>query len=432
VKCEEIVSIVDGTHKAKHKLKRKYYALETPDGSRLLLFDKHNDDVVAYCSEKALISDIIDYSRNTKGAGGLTFYEVKQISQYVIASMQTLEEKPQLLKFSDDPGLCFHKIPFKSDDGDEDKCPLFMELMNRTTNSQALRAFIGSLFLPDSDRSQYVWLWGAGMNGKGCLLRLLQKILNGCFASEIVPGRGNRFWTAGLLGKRLVCFPDCDEPEFPSSGFFKMLTGGDYVRCENKGQAPFSALLDAKYMFLSNDQPILEDSKADMRRAIFCELGPIIGNVDPRYEEKLWQEAPHIVANCVIQYAQNVRSRHIQVEQNSFEHVTAVNSDTMQSIFDQHFEFCYREGVPPKQQPYITGSEMQTVLTKGALLKNKTERSRFLAYLRAKYNVQSQVFRGKNNDLIRGYLGLKPRWFLLGERRSKDSNIIDLPGKSGS
>lgn len=421
--CREIIAIVDGTDKDRRTLLRKYHLLENDDGSTLLLFEQENE-MVKFCSDRALIRDVREYCNVVRKPR----YPTVPHTQKIIASdiqngMRILPERPALLRFIDEPGLCFHRIPFRP--GDEEKCPLFLEMMHNTTNAEALKSFIGSLFMAASDRSQYVWIWGEGMNGKGALLRMLQRILNGCFASETTPTPGNRFWTAGLLAKRLVAFPDCDNPEFPSSGFFKMLTGGDYVRIERKGQEPFSSQLDAKFIFMSNRQPILEANKADMRRAIFCEMGPIKEYID-RFEDKLWDEAPHIVAHCIIKYAETVHNGIIMVDNKSFDEVTTVTADTMQSIFEQHFSYCYDPKAAAKYQPYVTGPEMQTILANGASLKKKAERSAFLAFLGTKYNVRNQTFRVAGEKVIRGYLGVKAKWYDLDRRRESSNDIIPL------
>jgi len=424
-KCEDIVTIVCG--KSKIKLARQYYILENPDGSRQLLYDLAANDVVSYVKDQALVTDILSMAANVKQFTGLNYSQAVMASNHIKSRLVPLKNKPNLLRFKSEKGLCFHRIPF-DETWDDEKCPLFLELMSRTTNSLALRCFIGSIFSPISDKSQWCWLYGNGLNGKGSLVRLLQKILNGCYASEEVPNKGNRFWTSGLLGKRLVAFSDCDSIEFPSSGFFRSLTGEDFIRIEEKGKTPFSAMLDAKFIFLSNDKPMLDNNKADTRRAIFCEIGPIDSRTS-NYEKLLWEEAPYIVGHCLVAYAEHVYAAGvglIPTAPGSTDDVTSVKWDSLQSIFDDHFIYCYDPNVAPKYQPYVTGPELQSVLTKCAMIKNMAERSRFLSFLEQRYSLKSQVFKGPNSRTIRGYVGIKARNITFTRDGQNINNIMKL------
>lgn len=204
------------------------------------------------------------------------------------------------------PGYCWHRLPFDLADG---PTPLFGELMGRASNSDALMAWIGSLFIEQSERQQYVWLYGEGENGKGALARFLGKCLENTTAEEDVPiankrDKPSQFWTDALVGKRLVVFDDCEAYYFPSSAFFKKLTGGNAVRREIKNGAVVYVNLQCKFLFTSNDKPELSGSRADRRRAIFCAFADIPDEAKvPRYEQRLWEdEAAHFLYKCVAMY----------------------------------------------------------------------------------------------------------------------------------
>ncbi len=181
---------------------------------------------------------------------------------------------------------------------------MFNELLGRVTNHHALKCFIGSLLNENSDMQQYVWLHGKGENGKGALSRFLHKVFGEAYSSQIPPLSGDKFWTSMILGKRLVVFPDCNNQGFVTSGLFKSLTGGDPVRCEQKQQPAFTRIMTAKYLFLSNERPNLSSEKADQRRIIYCEVGQITVDADPKYEAKLWLEGGAFLASCMVAYAE--------------------------------------------------------------------------------------------------------------------------------
>jgi len=431
-RCESIVSIVNSSSKSKIVFPRIYHVEEDEDGSRLLLFEKNNDEVVRYASKQALVSDILSLQENAKGFD-FTHSQAKDVANYVVARKSPLKEKPEMLKFKSETGLCFNRVPFDPD-FDDTKCQLFLEMLSRTSNGHALAAFVGSLLVPHSDKEQYIWLYGDGMNGKGTLIRFLMKVLGNCYASEEVPEKGQRFWTHGLLGKRLVAFTDCKSTEFQSEGRFRALTGNDAIRIEAKNGGVYNKTLDAKFMFLSNEMPILEDNKADLRRAIFCEIGPI-KEVTKGYEEMLWQEAPYIIGHCITAYSKYSPGK-IPVDETSFDDVMAVDADSMQAIFDRNFYFVDGQqndhamkftGSELRQKnektmKFLTGSELQHVLIYGAMMKRKTERSKFLSFLRKKYSCKSKTFRWKN-QVLRGYIGLASKQFVF-DRTGNNFNKV--------
>ena len=424
---QEILSIVQEKHPGKHKLRNKYHVMATTDCERLLLLEIDDTKTVKFVSLNALISDILFYCNEVRrGKYVLLENQAKAIAKTVLLMIEPLEKKPSIIELNEGNDLCFHRVPFHLDL--TSSTPLFDEMMSRTSNSMALRCFIGSLLCPTSDRSQYLWLYGSGGNGKGCLLRLLRKIFNGALGSEHEPSKGDRFWTSGLLDKRLVVFPECDDATFPASGLFKTLTGGDPVRIEKKNQAVFTADLDCKFMFLSNERPVLNDSAADRRRAIFCEIGSpktMVGN----FEKMLWLEAPAIIGKCWFQFCEHmvaVGDHTIRVDGGSLDQVTTIIQDTMQAIFDRYFLYTMNTEIPKKGQDYVTGPEMQEALLTSRMYNNKAARNRFLGWLRDRYAIENTTFRNAKNEVIRGYLGIKIRHATPMRHEQKSSNNLFL------
>lgn len=198
----------------------------------------------------------------------------------------------------DSSKYCWHKLPFNVTDGE---CPVFHELVGRTSSDELIKAFIGSLFFKDSDRRQYLWVYGSGRNGKSRLARLMKRILGPAYKTENVPDRSSqRFWTTGIVNKRLVVFDDCNNYGFPGGGFFKGLTGSDDVRIERKGQDSYDTELVCRFLFLSNEAPSIKFNTAEMTRAMYVEIQPVKGRILPtkQYDDMLWQEAPAIIAEC--------------------------------------------------------------------------------------------------------------------------------------
>ena len=406
----EVLTVMEGKFNGA-LLKNKYHVVSVGDGERILLIERA-DKTVKVVKEKLLRSDILEYCRTIPSEGyKLLSDQARSVANTAIFQLPPLAEKPPMLGLKENSDeLCFHRVPFLLDDTMD--TPLFDEMMNRTKNNLALRLFIGSLFVPGSDKSQYVWLYGAGKNGKGSLTRLLERCLGRCYATESIPDKRNRFWTHGLVEKRLVVFSEGESNDagFPSSGFFKSLTGGDSVRIEEKGGSVYTAPLDCKFIFLNNNLPILENSMADTRRAIFCEMGPIKDTEMPDYEKRLWNEAPGIIGKCFLEYMIHSTAednQYIPVDPLTLEAVTQVMDDTMQGVFDEIFVYTYDKNKADKFQHYVTGPELQTYLKKLARLTNVTDRSKFVTWIGHRYGVFNKTFRTSDDKVIRGYVGIK-------------------------
>ena len=425
----EVITAMEGDFNGA-LLKNKYHIVSVGDGERILLTEKEGR-TVKVVKEKLLRSDVLNYCRGINEDGyKLLSDQARSVANTAIFQLQPLAEKPPMLGLQENADqLCFHRVPFLLDDSQD--TPLFDEMMNRTKNNRALRLFIGSLFVPGSDKSQYVWLFGAGKNGKGSLTRLLERCLGRCYATESIPDKRNRFWTHGLVEKRLVVFSEGESSDagFPSSGFFKSLTGGDSVRIEEKGGAVYTAPLDCKFIFLNNNMPILENNMADTRRAIFCEMGPIKDTEMHDYEVKLWAEAPGIIGKCFMEYMAHsvgADNPYIPIDPNTLTAVTQITDDTMQGIFDELFLLTYDDSKQDRNQDYVTGPEMQNLLKRVGKLGKVTDRSKFVTWLKDNHCIINKPFRDADQNLLRGFVGIKAYGNTFARNTKKSNGPIGL------
>ena len=246
--------------------------------------------------------------------------------------------KPLLQKST--KGLTWNRLSFDIEDG---PTPVFDEIMSRCSNAEAFMAWFGSLLVPDSDTEQYVWCFGEGMNGKSRIFNLFSKILGSGYAPEQPPrGDGSRFWSSGVVGKRLVVFNDCDDIKFPASGFFKNLSGGEPIRVEIKGGASYKTTLNAKFAFVSNLDPLISGSQADRRRAIYVKMEAIKGPVIPtkRYDAMLEEEAPRILKKCLDTYKRLCpRGGKIPTDTKGLEDVISSAEEPIEAFCEEHLVF---------------------------------------------------------------------------------------------
>lgn len=333
----------------------RFHIIEPSRGTRLIV-QEEDDEIVKYVSDKAVTQTILQYVHNlylirTKENIGFEQKHAAECMKFW-RDFVTPISIPKMVSWPGEEGYTMRRLPWPMEFG---PTPLFDEMFNRTSNSYALMCFIGSLFDPLADRQQYVWLYGQGQNGKGALSRFLRKALGNSYSAQTVPGQGDRFWTSGLLGARLVVFPDCNNSSFAASGLFKNLTGDDPVRIEQKGQMPFTTELSAKYMYLSNNRPDLSSEIADIRRCIFCDM-QAISAYDPYYEANLWEEGGSFLGKCIAAYDNAYGKTHSQIgtdEDSGLSDWVSTLEEEFESVFSRNFELSREELAPIRFQEQL-------------------------------------------------------------------------------
>ncbi len=259
-----------------------------------------------------------------------------ECAKYWLAEDRSIAPPAPFL-FKSQKGLCYHKIPF---DPTPMPTPLFDEMQSRMDWPEAAAAFCGSLFDPDADRQQYLYLYGQGGDGKGTLARLLSRLLGASATSlSSPPQRGNKHWACDYVNRRLVVFSDLTDARALRSAELRSVTGGDAVTVDPKRQASYSATLTCKLLFCSNELPELSATAADARRIIFVEMTPPKERMDG-YEQALWDEAPGIVHKWIAAYelrrlgaAGEIRLK--PVERSKIEKWSGRGDDVFQAWFDE-------------------------------------------------------------------------------------------------
>lgn len=283
---------------------RRFVTVEPEPGKRQVL-EVGNANVVTLVNESTVAFAVMDFIHNgdLRGSRVWSAWVEKTAKDFVRfwLSITSPIEMPKPWAWLSDPEPAFCRLPW--DCGETGPTPNWDEILGRTTNAKAFKAWIGSLFVRESDRQQYLWLTGAGRNSKGTVIKFLRSVLGPAFCSTSVPGRGREhFWTYELIGKRLVAFADTNDAGWPASGPFKSLSGDDPIRVEIKGGQAFTVDLECKFLFASQHKPTLSSETADTRRVILCEMGPISGSPDPRYAEKLYAEGGAFLTSCIETY----------------------------------------------------------------------------------------------------------------------------------
>lgn len=291
----------------RHKMRggpTKYMVVRFQDGQGRL-YIVSDDLVLTPCHEDKLKYDLQKMSRDHK----LNSYRLmpKQINDVATFYMRTTPrcinyKDVKAWTFADETAYTFHKTNWSPSPG---PTPLWDELMSRVIGSESLMAFIGSLNDEKSYRQQYIWQYGSGSNGKGCVMRAVTRMMGTAHVSKNIPAKDKnyRFFRSNLENVRLVTVPDTNNPCFPRSGFFKEMTGDDAVELEKKYQDSITVYLKCKFMFNSNKMLDIGTQEADRRRALPVKYLPVPpGAWVEDYESKLWKEMPHFIYNCIEEY----------------------------------------------------------------------------------------------------------------------------------
>jgi hypothetical protein len=311
-----------------------------------------------------------------------------------LAMAKPVQTKFLTLGWKSETRISLHKMdfdPFPVPDP-ESACPLFCELMGRTTNNVTLMAWIGSLFDPQSQRQQYAWIYGAGENGKSALARVLLAALGPVGASEKPPTQDAKHWTCGLSNKRLVVFPDCNNVSFVTSGDFKQLTGEDPVRMEPKGKPVHYEDIDAKFLIISNDRPRISSSKADMRRILFFSIADIPPESRfENYEHRLAIEMPAIMSLCWETYQLvsrgDPRHRFMLSDKSEVQALVADTEHEMEAfVAGKLCVLSYDESHPKNKRNFVAASVMLDLMNDCGF-KTRYERQKLREYMQQAHGI---------------------------------------------
>lgn len=339
--------------------------------------------------QEELESLFMNYLR-TKLAGNSDFQfkpaEVKECIDYWRMASTPLAS-PRLVRFHTDPGTCWHRLPFNMSN---EPTPTFDELFSRMTNSRAIKAWIGSLFIPESYDQQYVWIYGKGNDGKSPLLEFLARVygIEGALVQSEAPGK-DKHWAEVYLGKRLVYFPDFKDFSSLDNGPLKQLTGGDRIFVRPMFHPGFMTKLSCKLIFSSNHMPPSDLPDSTLRRLMFAEMRGT-KNFASNYAHRLWSEGGAFLRSCIEVYGEMCpRHQKIEMSAESIEQLHAWGAhedDEYQLWFDDFFE--------AKSGAYLNPNDLTKTIT--ARFKDHKSKQKAYSWLHQKGFRRKQKRDGDN------------------------------------
>jgi putative DNA primase/helicase len=168
--------------------------------------------------------------------------------------------------------LSVNQLPVSYDRTGE--CPKIMKFLSEVAFPEdiaALQQMVGYTLWKGYPAHIAIMLIGDGSNGKSTFINLIKALLgtdniSSCSLQELVM---NRFAQADLYGKSANLYADLSDQALKMTGPFKMVTGNDPIRGEQKFRNAFVFVNYAKLIFSANKVPeVYEDSLAFFRRWI--------------------------------------------------------------------------------------------------------------------------------------------------------------------
>ena len=160
---------------------------------------------------------------------------------------------------------------------------------------------------PGNPRQKGIMLTGSGRNGKGTLMRLVEKVVGSEFTSAVPLAQlSARFDAATLYGKALNMVGDIDGEHIAHTGAFKSMTGDDLVFMDVKHGRSFQARVWAVPVFSANQIPSSADTTFGyLRRWEVIQFPNQFDGKDVTLEDRLAAELPGIVALLLNRLAEN-------------------------------------------------------------------------------------------------------------------------------
>lgn len=181
-------------------------------------------------------------------------------------------ETKELQDFS--PDFFFTGAPLPFEYNAEADCPTIKKFLGEILKEQdvlIVQEMAGYCFLRDMPFHKAFMMIGAGRNGKSTLINLLVT----AFGTDNVSKLGLQqiskggFVLAHLKDKMLNVYPDLPAYALGDTGYFKVLTGGDWITVDRKFKDPTSFINYAKMIFSCNKLPeAKDDTTAFFRRWI--------------------------------------------------------------------------------------------------------------------------------------------------------------------
>ena len=235
--------------------------------------------------------------------------------------------------------LSIAQIPVEWDP--EAKAPRYETWLAERVGSQAqdLEESVSMMLDPSRVPPKALLLFGPSRSGKSTFQRLASAMVGERNVSSVTLHAlaENRFASANLVGKMLNTAADLSSQHVEDLAVFKMVTGGDRLTAERKGQQHFQFINRAMLLFSANTIPSVgESSTAYLERIKPFEFGSsFAGTEDPEIEDALLHELPGVLLRWVRALQERRRRGSFLPTQPGIAKTFATGSDQVRWFLDE-------------------------------------------------------------------------------------------------
>jgi P4 family phage/plasmid primase-like protien len=191
-------------------------------------------------------------------------------------------------------------------------CPRWLHFLEQVFNCDRelidwIQRWCGYVLTGDVSEQFFCFAFGTGRNGKGTFAELL-KFVMGDYARIVAPetlseakraAGGASPDVAALAGARLVLSAETNDGSHMAEGLIKTLTGGDTITARQLYGLMFEFMPQFKMLISGNHKPVIKG--VDYAIWARVRMIPFLRTFadherDPKLQEKLRAEAPHILA----------------------------------------------------------------------------------------------------------------------------------------
>jgi len=340
--CMELADLIGGG-----VLGFKCHVYEDEKGARKPLLENDRREV-AFVEAEKITSAIFQHVRQKALFDSRYLWNMREVESCYsmwLRRQDTLRDV-KMFDWLSGEGLTFKRLAFDFERKESYPHPTWDKILgNIEYGRDVFKQFIGSIFVPESYRQQYLWLQGTGGDGKGTLLKCLNNVLGNSNCVSVSENITDQFWAENLETARIAYFDDCKNTSLPSSQRLLEITGRDQLIINKKGIPKFSVKNDIKIIFTSNYMPSIQEINRDLRRCLivaFKRKDGVVADDPMAFEKAVMNEFSDFISDCVATYLDaNPNHQPITLDEASTELVSNIGLDTdanFQAIIDQFFE----------------------------------------------------------------------------------------------
>jgi len=231
---------------------------------------------------------------------------------------------------------------------------VFVNDIDKDQKIAFVQAWFGYCLVPDSSQHKFLWLIGAGGNGKSVLLLILTALLGTANVSHAhIERLDEKYVRAELEGKLVNISSEMSADATIADGYLKAIVAGDIVEAERKYKPSFSFRPYVRLVGSTNGLPrLLDHSEGFARRAVILSFNRIFAEQekDPALVQTLLNELSGILT-WAVNGLRTLRSQgRFDIPQSSSAALAQYrkDSDPVQQFVEEVLEVVKGKGMSPR------------------------------------------------------------------------------------